>query len=245
MQAISLTLAGGGLGWSPSAPSLPSSRSQPAQPQGGGGCSWVWRSLSLEKGGCGQHGGADGAALGSAQHSGHATLHPWQLFPQWGPQEMALASKKTFFWKCLPVSMTDLPYPMPQFPLSDGDGLSEGFCTWFILLLQKRPAAPTPEPVAPVGTGCSGFPPLCNMNYSLSCFPPSGFADSLALCPGVASRMECRDTGLLSPVCLRGVDWALLGHPGDCPVPCAGWAASPWAGTSPAPRSAPSPQEDR
>lgn len=34
--------------------------------------------------------GADRAALGSAQHSGQATQHPWELIPQRGPQELAL-----------------------------------------------------------------------------------------------------------------------------------------------------------
>ena len=82
------------------------------------------------KGGMWSAWGADRAALGSAQHSGHATLHPWELFPQWGPQELAL-SQSSKDWRSLPVSMTDVPYPMPHFPLSDGDGLSEsdGFCT--------------------------------------------------------------------------------------------------------------------
>lgn len=36
---------------------------------------------------------ADRAALGSAQHSGQTTLHLWEFFSQWGPQEMALGSE--------------------------------------------------------------------------------------------------------------------------------------------------------
>lgn len=42
------------------------------------------------KGGMWSARGADRAALVSAHHSGHATLHSWELFPQWGPQELAL-----------------------------------------------------------------------------------------------------------------------------------------------------------
>lgn len=37
------------------------------------------------------------------------------------------AGQKSEGWQSFPVSMTNLPYPVPQFPLSDGDGLIEGY----------------------------------------------------------------------------------------------------------------------
>lgn len=69
------------------------------------------------------------AALGSAPDAGWAVLHPWNLLPHLGPRGQALAEFSSL--ELSPSLQTDLTHPMPWFPLSEGDNLSEGggFCT--------------------------------------------------------------------------------------------------------------------
>lgn len=69
------------------------------------------------------------AALGSAPDAGCAVLHPWDLLPQLAPRGQALAEFSRL--ENSPCLQADLPHPVPPFPLSEGDSLSEGggFCT--------------------------------------------------------------------------------------------------------------------
>lgn len=82
-------------------------------------------------------------------------------------------------------------------------------------------AALSPEPVAPVGAECSGFPHLCDVSQSLLCFPPLASHTALLSIPAL-----CRSLGPLA-ACVEqtGLCWGAAHGGGNR------WAGSPWAGT--------------
>lgn len=82
-------------------------------------------------------------------------------------------------------------------------------------------AALSPEPVAPVGAGCSGFPHLCDVSQSLLCFPPLASHTALLSIPALCSSLE----PLAACVEQTGLCWGAAHGGGNR------WAGSPWAGT--------------
>lgn len=156
------------------------------------------------------------AALGSAPDAGCAVLYPWDLLPWLGPRGQALAEFSRL--ELSPCLQADLPHPVPQFPLSEGDSLSRGggFCTSQRSSLCCSTLSRT--------SGSSG----CRMLW---------FSTSMRREPVLAVFLLWPHTQPCSPSlpcaaawgtgCLRGANWAVLG---SCPRRWeqVGWESLGW-----------------
>lgn len=157
------------------------------------------------------------AALGSAPDAGCAVLYPWDPLPWLGPRGQALAEFSRL--ELSPCLQADLPHPVPQFPLSEGDSLSKGggFCTSQGSSLCCSTLSRT--------SGSSGcrmlwFSTSVRREPVLAVFSSSGLTHSLALHPCPVQQPGA--TG-----CLRGANWAVLG---SCPRSWeqVGWESLGW-----------------
>lgn len=129
-------------------------------------------------------------------------LHRWDLPSQHRGRHRALCRVQQ-------AGALSLPHSVPQSPLSGG-GILSGGDNWVRMVgfarVHPSAAALCPEPVAPVGTGCSAFPPLCSMNSLCCVFLP--LASHTALLP-LSALCSTWSQGLPA--------WSKLGCAGHCP----------------------------